>query len=177
MPQRNTIALRTDLSMEECLRRLREGSDIGERTIFSFSGYKGSKPVLSKFEGNQFGLWKRWYFGRNLPPYLHGTLSRDDRGTLAEWQYDTHPDVKLFMYVWLGLMLMLVVPFGISGEWKAMLGSLGILLAGLAMPTVTHWLPKPRETYLREFLETTLAAAPDESGFSLSARTIENKPL
>lgn len=48
-----TLARRTDLSAGECLCRLREETDIGKRTLFALSGFKGRKPVFHKIRREQ----------------------------------------------------------------------------------------------------------------------------
>jgi hypothetical protein len=185
MGKRNMIALRTDLSVEECLRRLREGSDIGQRTIFSFSGYKGSKPVLSKFNGNEFKLSKRRYYNNSFAPFFFGTLSREERGTHVEGRFGMDPFVKFFMVVWLGLAVAIGLPILIStpahpirgDDWIGIVVPLGLICGGILVPKIGQLIGRGEERYLREFVEATLAARTDDSGFSLSARTIENKPL
>jgi len=183
--KRITIALRTDLGVEECLRRLREASDIGEWTIFSFSGYKGSKPVLSKFNGNEFKLWKRRYYRNSFAPFFFGNLSREERGTRVEGRFGMDPYVKGFMIVWLSLAVVFSSPIFFStlahpihgDDWTGILIPAGLVCFGILLPKFGQLIGKREERYLREFLETTLAARIDESGLVLSARVIENKPL
>jgi len=183
--KRITIALRTDLGVEECLRRLREASDIREWTIFSFSGYKGSKPVLSKFNGNEFKLWKRRYYRNSFAPFFFGNLSREERGTRVEGRFGMDPYVKGFMIVWLSLAVVFSSPIFFStlahpihgDDWTGILIPAGLVCFGILLPKFGQLIGKREERYLREFLETTLAARIDESGLVLSARVIENKPL
>lgn len=185
MAKRNTVALRTDLSVEECLRRLSEASDIGERTIFSFSGYKGSKPVLSKFNGNKFKLWKRRYYNNSFAPFFFGNLSREERGTRVEGRFGMDPYVKGFMIVWLSLAIVISLPILFStlahpihgDDWAGVLIPVGMVCFGILLPKFGQLIGKGEERYLRELLETTLAARIDESGLALSTPVIENKPL
>src|SRR5580658_6096604 len=105
MGKRKTIALRTDFAVEECLRRLQSETDPGERTLFAWSGYKGSKPVLAKFKENQFRLWKRRYYRNDFAPIFFGTVSSQGQGTRIEGYFDMNPWVKIFTAVWLGFAI------------------------------------------------------------------------
>jgi hypothetical protein len=182
MGKRNAIAWRTDLTVEESLRRLREATDIGEQTPFSFSGYKGSKPVLSEFDGNSFKLWKRRYYRNAFAPFFRGALIREERGAHIEGRFGKNTLAFILTPIVAGIVLLFVVPQLISAypghapsvTWS---DALIILLIGICGPKAGELIGKNEERSLRDFLETTLAATPDESGFSLSARTIESKPL
>ena len=185
MGKPETIAWRTDLSVDDCLRRLREETDIGKRTIFALSGYKGSKPVLSRFDGNRFKLWKRRYYHNSFAPFFFGTLSKVDRSTCIQGHFGMDSWVKVFMSIWLGLVtivwvsLLIAIPRG-QASGDPMVGILvppGMIFFGLLLPKVGQLIGRGEEHYLREFLQSTLAARPDETGFSLSAEAIENKPL
>jgi hypothetical protein len=185
MAKRNAIAWRTDLSVEECLRRLREGTDIGVRTIFPFSGYKGKKPVLSKFDGDQFTLWKRKYYRNDFVPYFYGALTPEAAGTRIEGRFDMNKFTKIFMRVWLAFVALTGLPVVYSAlsngrNADALFGAEvagGMLAFGFLMPKFGQLIGKGQERYLREFLETTLAARADGRGLPLSVRKIENKPL
>ena len=78
-----------------------ESTDPGQRTLFSLSGYKGSKPLLVKFEGNQFKLWKRRYYRNDFSPYFYGTLSPENQGTRIQGYFDIDRWMKIFMRIWL----------------------------------------------------------------------------
>jgi hypothetical protein len=185
MAKRNAIAWRTDLSVEECMRRLREATDPGVRTVFSFSGYKGKKPVLLKSNGNEFRLWKRRYYRNSFAPIFFGKLLEEQRGTRIEGRFGMDPFVLPFMVFWLA-----VVGFGALQElihahsarsygnvWNGELLLAGMFLFGLLLPKFGQWIGRSEERDLRELLETTLAARVDDSGLPLSVRKIENKPL
>jgi hypothetical protein len=180
MTKRNGIALRTDLSVEECLRRLREASDLGERTMFSFSGYKGSKRVLSKFKGNEFKLWKRRYYRNSFAPFFFGTLSPEERGTHLEGRFGMDPLAKIFVFAWVSLLVLGSLREwreALAGQWHDALVIIGMMLFGVLLPQTGKLIGRGEEKYLRQFVETTLAARTDDSGLVLSPRTIENTPL
>src|SRR5579863_8857441 len=99
------VLLLTDLNPQECLRRLQEASDPGKRTLFSLSGYKGSKPVLAKIEGSEIKLWKRRYYRNDFAPYFFGTLSPAERSTRIEGHFDMDRWVRIFMTIWLGFAI------------------------------------------------------------------------
>jgi hypothetical protein len=52
------------------------------------------------------------------------------------------------------------------------------VLFGIFLPKFGRWIGKGEEAFLKEFLEQTLSARPDDrQTFSSSGRTIENTPL
>ena len=74
MAKTEPIVLQSSLGIDECLKRIQDSADPGKRTLFSLSGYKGSKPLLVRFEGNQFRLWKRRYYRNDFSPYFYGVF-------------------------------------------------------------------------------------------------------
>ena len=185
MAKRNSFILLTDLSVAESLRRLHDTTDIAQRTMFSLSGYKGSMPVLSQFDGDRFTLWKRKYYRNDFSPYLYGSLKPEGRGSRIDAQFDMQRFVKVFMRIWLVFVALLSLPWllpAMSGGWNAddlwALKILGAMLVfGFLLPKVGQLLGKGQERYLREFLESTLAARPSDTELPDSPRAIENKPL
>jgi len=185
MAKRSTISLRTDLSVEECLRRLRANSDIGEWTIFSLSGYKGTKPVLSKFDDYNFRLWKRRYYRNAFAPFFFGTLLREERGTHVEGRFGMQPFTKIFLIIWVTLAAAMSLPVLVStlahptggDDWVGIVVPVALVGGGILVPKFGQLIGKGEEKYLRGFLEATLEARTDDTGLSLSARTVENVPL
>jgi hypothetical protein len=185
MAETNTIFLRTDLSPEECLRRLGEATDVGERTIFSFTGYRGSKPVLAKFDGNRFKLWKRIYYRNDFRPYFYGTLVPQERGSRIEGYFDVDRWVKIFMWVWLTFVIISSIPAFLmsvshpirGGDWIGIIVPMGLILFGIFLPQFGRWIGRGQEIFLKEFLGTTLAATPDVGSIVVSQRVVDNTPL
>jgi hypothetical protein len=184
MAKTNTIVLRTDLSAEECLRRLGEATDPGKRTIFSLSGYKGSKPVLATFDGNRFKLWKRLYYKNDFRPYFFGTFVPQDRGVRIEGHFDVDRWMKLFMWFWLAFVVLSGLPVFIAtmsqpirGGWIGLVVPLGLILFGVFLPKFGRWIARGQETFLKEFVETTLAATLEAGSVVVSQRVIDNTPL
>jgi hypothetical protein len=185
MPKTNTIVLRTNLSAEECLRRLGEAADVGKRAIFALSGYKGSKPVLATFDGNRFKLWKRIYYRNDFRPYFYGMLVPQDRGCRIEGYFDVDRWMKLFMWFWLAFVVLTGLPVFIatmsqpirSDGWIGAVVPLGLILFGVFLPKFGRWIARGQEAFLKEFIEATLAATPDAGSVVVSRRVIDNTPL
>ncbi|MGA8367061.1 MAG: hypothetical protein WB716_07070 [Candidatus Acidiferrales bacterium] len=177
--------LRTDLSAEECLRRLGEATDVGKRTIFSFSGYKGSKPVLATFDGNRFTLWKRLYYRNDLRPRFYGTLIPQERGCRVEGYFAVDPRIKFVLFFWVGISvfvdLSVLIPLMSrpmqAGDWVAAAAPTIIILALAFAFMLGRRLAGGHKAFLKEFIETTLAATPDAGSVVVSQRVIDNTPL
>jgi hypothetical protein len=185
MPKPKEIVLRSSLATEECIRRIQDATDPGQRTLFSLSGYKGSKLLLVKFKGNQFKVWKRRYYRNDFSPYFYGNLSSEGQGTRIEGHFDMDRWVKIFMRIWLGLLIVPSAAVFIStlnrpnrdNAWIGVAIPLGLAAFGIILPNFGRWLGRNEEKYIKEFLETTLLAQPGESQFAVSQRVIENRPL
>jgi hypothetical protein len=178
------ITVRTDLSLDDCLRRLRDETDEARRSIFSFSGYKGSKPVLSTFDGTKFRVWKRRINRNSFAPIFFGTLEQQNRGTVVRGFFDADPWSKYFIKGWLVLAVLIGTPIFL----EALGGRTGsdrlvgltvppfFILWGALLPEFGRWIGKSQERYLLDFLESALLARRDHDG--LSARPqFDNRPI
>jgi hypothetical protein len=84
----------SNLSPDECARRLSKAIDIEEFALFSFSGYRGVKPFLGQITGWQFQVFKRGY--RNtFPPVLSGEFRPGKQGTRVEGMFDLELTSKI----------------------------------------------------------------------------------
>jgi hypothetical protein len=169
---RHFTELHTDFDAEECRRRLVGGVDPEKRTIFSLSGYKGSKPVIRWFDGYQFYLHKRRYWHNSFAPLFFGNLVSRDHGTTIEGYFDMPRFAKTFMRIWTAGVVLLGSPiFALTlvdllkgshhTEGSAAVGLLvppGMVLFGLFMPKVGLWLSRNEESFIVEFLRENLLA-------------------
>src|SRR5205823_3877450 len=86
---------------------IRRSIDQERRTLFSFSGYKGSLPVIGTVSDRTFRLQKR-RFGRNdFSPQFHGEFQAEPGGSRIEGYFDISSWVKVFMRLWLGGVVLL----------------------------------------------------------------------
>ncbi|PYU11753.1 MAG: hypothetical protein DMG37_15615 [Acidobacteria bacterium] len=111
MAKKLDIALHSDYSPEICLSRLAHEIDVDDRSFFSFSGYKGDKPIVGKIKGNEFRLHKRRYWHNSFGPVLFGRMTVDGHGTLLEGYWDMWRSTRVFMRGWLGLLILICAPF------------------------------------------------------------------
>jgi hypothetical protein len=185
MAKPENIVLHSAIPPDECIRRIEASTDPGSRSVFSLSGYKGSKPLLVKFDGDQFKLWKRRYYRNDFAPYFFGTLSPDNQGTRLEGYFDMDRWVKIFMKIWIAFAALFTVPVFFAtlnrpdraNGWIGIVIPIGFVLFGIVLPKFGRWTGRGEEKFMREFLQTTLAAQPVESQFTVSQRVIENTPL
>lgn len=172
MKLRHPVTLRTDLSLEECRRRIIESVDPERWTLFSLSGYKGSKPIIGGFEGDSFCLHKRRYYRNDFAPRFYGELLPQSRGTRIKGYFDARRDAKLFIRMWVALVILMGTPLflesvraaflktrTIEGNlWMGLLVPLALVLFGIVLPRFGLWLGRGDETSIVALLETTLAA-------------------
>jgi hypothetical protein len=83
-----TLQLRSPLSLDECLKRLHDACDEEALRVWGYAGYRGSRPVIGRFDGPRFTLHKRtywpWHRGPIEPTLLSGRLVAAPEGTRLE---------------------------------------------------------------------------------------------
>ena len=170
MAHRTELSLRSDLDIKECFRRLREVTDPAQLTFFG--DYKGSNAVLAKFGGNRFRIFRRRYGGKDrnsFAPVFYGKIYSEGRSSQIRGYFGLDRRVALFLGFWLcfaaGINVLLTWEYvsnssqSIRGDdWFAFLGPPALLLFGIILPKYGRWAAKSDEGFLKEFLETTLAA-------------------
>ena len=173
---RHFAQLHTNVDAEEVRRRLVDGIDPEERALvfgYKFSGYRGSKPLIGRVEGQQFYLFRRRYWNSQLAPTFFGRFVPQDQGSKIEGYFDVRPRVKTLVQTVTVLgVIVTALPFLLSltdvfQRSHYMHGSLafGLLalpafvLYGLFMPKLGLWLSKNDEKFILEFLRQNLRAA------------------
>lgn len=164
---KRTIVLRTDFPVDECMRRIREVTDPAKRTFFSFSGHKGSKPLLAYINSETVVVWKRIYYHNDFRPYFYGKLFPETNGARLEGSFGLSRLVKVGMAIWLALVGSSAVPelasfFKNSGQPlndRAMdLIPLGMLACGFLLPQLGRLFSRGHERFIIDTLQTALAA-------------------
>lgn len=143
--------------------------------MFSLSGYRGTRPILGKIEGNKIRLEKRRYYHNSFAPYFYATLTQQNNGTRIEGYFDMSQFVKIFMRIWLAFVFAGGIPIFILTLKDSLLGThtmsgdafVGFLVPpvliifGFLFPKVGRWLARNEETYILNFLQQTLPARLD----------------
>jgi hypothetical protein len=176
---RHFTTLHTGFDSDECRRRLVESVDPERRTIFSLSGYKGSKPVIGWLDGYQFFLHKRRYWpSRNdFAPQCYGNFVAQEKGTIIECYFDATEWAKWFVKFWLVFASLLAMPIFIislislikSGDYYdgsqyiGLVAPVAMVLFGIYLPKAFLEMGRGEEDFILEFLRITLNAYISES--------------
>lgn len=161
------VILRSDFDPGTCLARLSEQIDIDRRTIFSFSGFTGKRPVLGRIVGREFRLHKRRYWHNSFGPVFYGRVSADGSGTRVEGYWSMWKIVRIFMGIWLvfvaligSLVLISFVRQIIADHtlipedmWLGLLVPPGMFLFGLLLPRLGAALSFHERKHIVELLE------------------------
>jgi hypothetical protein len=172
MAKKVDIDLHSDYSPETCLAKLQEQIDVDQRTLFSFSGYKGKKPIVGRIAGNEFRLHKRRYWHNSFGPVLFGRMTTDGRGTLIEAYWEMWKSVRIFMRIWLGLVVLFSAPIFpsalrcamggkcmVQGDyWVGVIVPPAMILFGILLPQFGSALGFHERKHIVELLERTLVA-------------------
>lgn len=168
------ITLHSDYPPQLCLAKLAEQIDVDQFTLFSFSGYKGNKPILGRVAGNEFRLHKRRYWHNSFGPVLLGRVLPDFKGTTIEAYWDIWKWPRVFMRVWLGFAIAVGIPIFLASardairdrslvsndNWLGLAVPLILVLFGLLFPRIGAALSFHERKHVIKLLEGALMAAP-----------------
>lgn len=177
MARSGQVALHSDVSISECRNRISNAIDTPRWTLFSLSGYEGSRPVLGKIDGDRIRLEKRRYYRNSFAPYFYATLSAQEHGTRIEGHFDSPPLVKVFMWIWLAFVLAIGIPLFIlslkdiflktdAGSGDPIIGVLVppvLIVFGILLPKIGKWFARSEEGFILNFLQRILPARLDMS--------------
>lgn len=166
------LVMHSDYAPEICVARLVNALDIDDRTLFSFSGYRGEKPILGRVSGIQFRLHKRRYWRNDFAPVLYGRLIPEMRGTQIEAYWGIQSWTRTFMRVWIALAILIGAPMFVAVLYQLIAGppaaskdsylSLivppALILWGFILPKLGSALGYHERKYLVDFLQQTLIA-------------------
>jgi len=170
MPQTPSVFLQSALGAEQCIERLRETTDEQHRTLLSFSGYRGSKPILSRIEGYNFQLQKRRYYRNDFAPNFYGTITPWGSGARIEGYFGPPRWSAIFIRIWLGCVIVIWSvafiasmrtgrqPYHRGDAYVALLVLAVMVFFAWFLPRFGDWLGRNEKTFILQFLETTLAA-------------------
>jgi hypothetical protein len=151
---------------------LRGSMDEERRTLFSFSGYSGDQPILGEVWGSIFHLQKRRYWRNDFAPHFYGEIQSDPAGTRIEGRFDLADSVRLFMWFWLGGVVLIGgaifmvclsdVAAGshlVSGDARVgLIVPPSMLLFGIVLPRVGRLLGRGDEAFILDHLQNILSA-------------------
>jgi hypothetical protein len=167
------LLLRSDYSPGECLAKLAEQMDVDRLTLFSFSGYRGKKPILGRIAGNEFRLHKRRYWHNGFGPVLYGRVRSDGQGAVIEAYWDMAPVARASMQIWLifagliGALIFFRSLMQLLGRktpvyenlWIGLVVSPAMILFGLYLPRLGAQLSFHERKHVLELLNRALVAA------------------
>jgi hypothetical protein len=174
MKEKLDITLHSDYPPNLCLAKLAERIDVDQFTLFSFSGYKGDKPILGRVAGNEFRLHKRRYWHNSFGPVLFGRVLPDFKGTTIEAYWDIWKWPRIFMKVWLGFAIAIGIPIFLvsardairerslvsNDNWLGLAVPVILVLFGLLFPRIGAALSFPERKHVIELLRSALMAGP-----------------
>ncbi len=171
---KDLLGFHSDLNIQECVRRLHEAIDPEKRTLFSLSGYKGSKPIIGRVNGHEFFIHKRRYYRNDFALAFYAAFSEPNRGTLIEGHFDTPRWTRIFMRIWLAGVILLGIPIFVPSlleifrgagrmqgdPWVGLVVPPALVLSSVLLPKFGWWLSKGEQRFVLDFLQTTLVARP-----------------
>jgi hypothetical protein len=189
MEKSETVYLRSNFGVQECLRRIREATDAPKFQFFSPFGYGGSKPVFATLRGSRIKLWKRRERRNDFAPCFFGVFSSEGSGSRLIGRFRMDRGVRLLIAFWLtftvGISLVILPALLDHLTNPKQQGQLsvfdfmpfGLFVFGILLFVYGRRIGKSEEAVLLDFLQTTLEARQEESRPLGLHGTVENSPL
>lgn len=189
MEKSETVCLRSNFAVEECLRRIREATDAPKLQFFFPFGYGGSKPIFSKLRGSRIKLWKRKERRNDFAPCFLGVFSSQGSGSRLIGRFRMDRAVRLFIAFWLTFTIgitLVTLPALLdhltNPKQQGQLSvfdfmPLGLVISGILLVMYGRRIGKSEEALLLDFLQTTLEARQEGSRLLGLHGTVENSPL
>ena len=178
MWQKN-LTFHSALSAEAVLTTLARTTDEQRMSVFSFSGFEGKQPFLSKIEENKFRLRKRIFYRNSFARHLAARLAPRSDGTLMEAHFAMSIFVHVFMIFWFGFLALVEVVAVITtaralltpgiqlgtNEYMLLLIPIAMLVFGWLLVSFGLYLSRNDERDIIGFVEQVLSARrlPDPS--------------
>jgi hypothetical protein len=155
---------------------LRRSIDEEHWTLFSLSGYQGSRPLLGEVGENTFRLQKRNYYRNDFAGQFYGRFAPEPGGTRIEGYFDAPRWARYFMRIWLAFAALVGTPIFVrtmidvvggshhmSGDqWVGLVEPPGLVLFGIALQKFGRLLGKSNERFILEHVVKTVAARIEE---------------
>jgi hypothetical protein len=173
---RTVFALHSTLAPTAVADALRRSIDEEHWTLFSLSGYQGSRPLLGEVGENTFRLQKRKYYRNDFAGQFYGRFAPEPGGTRIEGYFDAPRWARYFMRIWLAFAVLVGTPIFVTtvidvvrgshhmsgDQWVGLVVPPGLVLFGIALPTFGRLLGKSNERFILEHVVKTLAARIEE---------------
>lgn len=151
---------------------LRRSIDEEHWTLFSFSGYRGNRPLLGEVGESTFRLQKRRYSRNDFCGHFFARFEPEPGGTRIEGYFDDPRWAKYFMWVWLAGVAAIGTPIFVetvmdittgshhmSGDmWVGLIVPSVLVLFGIVLPRFGRLLGKEDRQFILEFIQKTLDA-------------------
>lgn len=163
----NRIQLLSPLTPAECVSRLAGVIDTERSAIFSLAR---SRPVVGRVTDSFLRLRRRIGYRNSFQSFLTATMRPEAGGTLISGTVAMHPFVRVFMFMWLGGVLLLGGTMFIATVSSMVIGSdshhqnawMGVVIPpamlafGFGLMCFGRYLAREEARFLTDFLIRTL---------------------
>jgi hypothetical protein len=154
---------------------LRRSIDEEHWTLFSWSGYRGNRPLLGEVGANTFRVQKRRYSRNDFAGHFYARFEPEPGGTRIEGHFDAPRWARYFIRIWLAFAVLCGTPIFVltvldvltgshhtSGDkWVGLVVPPILVLFGAVLPKFGGLLGKKDQKFILEYVQNTLAARID----------------
>ena len=169
---RTVYVFHSTISPQSVVDVLSHSIDREHWTLYSLSGYKGSRPILGQVEENTFRLRKRRYSRNDFAGDFYGRFEPEQGGTRIEGYFDMPRWAKYFMRIWLAGAVLIGTPIFVGtlldiatygdymtdNKWVGLVVPPALVLYGTVLPSLGRLLGKRDRQFILRHIQNTLAA-------------------
>lgn len=169
---RPTLVLHSALTPNAVAEALRRSIDEEHSTLLSWSGYRGSRPLLGEVGDNTFRVQKRKCTRNDFAGQFYARFTAETGGTRIEGYFDAARWARYFMRIWLGFAVLVGTPLFLlsviditsvrhytSGDrWVGVVVPPALIVFGTVLPRVGRLLGKANERFILEHIQSVIAA-------------------
>jgi hypothetical protein len=179
-----TVVMHSALTPNAFGEALRRAIDPEHWTLFSLSGYEGTRPILGEVNTNTFRLQKRRISRNDFVGHFYGKIEPEPGGTRVEGYFAAPRWARYFMWLWVAFAVVSGVPIfvstlravlaggrEISGDlWVGLVVPPFLIFVGTVLPRMTQRFGRGDRRMMIEFVQQVGAAKVDDIESAVRSR-------
>ena len=173
---RTVFVLHSALTPDAATEALRRSIDEEHWTLFSLSGYKGSRPLLGEAGETTFRVQKRRYGRNDFAGHFYARYAPEPGGTRIEGYFDAPRWARYSMRIWLGFAVLVGAPIFVEAvldvatgshhingdKWVGLLVPPALVLFGTVLPKIGRLFGEADRRFILDHIQSILGARIEE---------------
>ena len=167
-----TVVMHSSLTADAFGEALRRAIDPEHWTLFSLSGYEGTRPILGEVDSDTFRLQKRRISRNDFTGHFFGKVEPEAGGSRIEGYFAAPRWARYFMRLWIAFAVISGVPLFVvslrdvltghhevgGDSWVGLVVPPFLILVGTVLPRITQRFGRGDRRRMIEFVQKVGAA-------------------